>query len=214
MRNNIILLFLSLVMLSCNKEYINESNEKAIDYNQLNSFDSNDCNDSLSLDIATAIGRFYDGLAKSYTNDTLIFVKNTEIINSITDTTDMINYVNSFSEIYGMEQSVVDNYISTLINHHEYMQKEDNYQLLLSSLYCYANSDNSNGIENRWLFATLANIFDAGCGLTVAAGVLDTALLAAGTVALSTTGVGLAWGAVGTASSYANTIANGIDCFG
>jgi len=163
---------------------------------------STDCTDSTANLIGSALGNFYDELAYRgadfYNEKTQIF--NLKKVNWTT----LDEYISGTINIYEADPTIIQNYYNVSLNNLQYLADGNNEIAIANGIFCYA-SQNSN---NKWLFSTLANILDVPCEYQVMANVADTAVLGAATVM----GGGPVT-AIGAASSYANMINNGIECF-
>jgi len=172
--------------------------------------------DSVYQIIAYAFGNFFDEIAEdgldsfNVRNDLL----ESYLEENFDDTVLVKDFINLYVRFHKMDSIIVANYFSVIVDYNSIISDPDS-SCIIAALYDYTNEyqEYTNEYqEDRWLFSTLANIFDAGCTISVFAGIVDTALLAAGTVVAAPTGIGLAIGIVGVASSYANMLNTALTC--
>lgn len=208
-----------LILSSCTKNNLNPNDEKSSEkveaLERSNRDIPYDCSNELIVSISDAIGNFFDELAEVGIVSMEEYNLRVAQLDEIDDDLSYEEQINALADIFEMEEEVAHNYFNAVNNNAALMVNPANRDALIEGIFCYVYGQDDQA-QGRWIFSALANIMDVDkcSGWNIAAGVLDTAISGAATVALSTTGVGLAIGATNTAASYANTLDTALDCFG
>ena len=218
--------FLMVLSVSCNKDELNLEKAASTDTNISNeetenyTLDQTNYCEGLSSNIlvmGAVMAEFADAIimeGEDLFNERTIGFNNYLASNyTSNEPIPLEEFAELFSEFYNIELTVSTQYFVMIGENKSFLENlsVDEHFALQSSILCYIQENNGSA-QSRWVLTTLANMFDLGCHWEVAAGIADAAFLAAGTMVIATTGVGLAWGAVATASAFTNAMITANDC--
>jgi hypothetical protein len=122
-----------------------------------------------------------------------------------------------------MDSAIVYNYFEYVVNNRSSLTALTDPEIndLSYGIFCYISQVDSgetnieeNVAQSRWIIKSLLRTVgvELGCAGNVTVGVIETALLGAGTVITAPTGVGAVIGGAGTAASYLDTMNDAMDC--
>jgi hypothetical protein len=136
------------------------------------------------------------------------YINGNDLSNQLMSGADYANLLNTY---FNIEKNLALEYINLAIMYNQDIaENQENIVIFENGINEYLAEHKQ---QNKWGFMAIASLLDAGCGASILAGIVDTAIMGAAMVITTPTRLGAIIGGVGVASAYATTINTVIECY-